>query len=323
VRSASRFYRVNLAVGAAAALALVLALASAWRVVNLGVPSPHDLLQACRHVVFSGETVISLTVLVLVGTCLAVLVLAIRSGLRHYRAQRVALSKLPVQYEARYRGVGLTVFTHEHPEAFSAGLLKPRLFLSRGALHNVATAELAAVIEHEVHHCRRRDPLRLLIVQLISDALFFVPAMQRLSQRYRTLAELAADDAAVSKGSCPGTLAAALLAFTEGTRPGVVGIAPERVDHLLGERAHWNLPVALLACTLVTLLVLMATAMVLVYTVAPGDLSFSTMSAQVCMVVMAWVPGACSNPMDMVPFTVGVCLVAVAYRRHRRAVRHG
>lgn len=323
MRSASRFYRVNVAVGAAAATALVLALASAWRVMSLGVPSPHGLLQACRHVVFSGETVISLTVLTLTGTCLAVLGLGIRSGVRHYQAQRAALSKLPVQYEARYRGVGLTVFTHEHPEAFSAGLLKPRLFLSSGALHNVATAELAAVIEHEVHHCHRRDPLRLLIVQLLSEALFFLPAMRRLSQRYRTLAELAADDAAVSKGSCPGTLAAALLAFTEGTRPGVVGIAPERVDHLLGEKAHWNLPVALLACALVTLIVLMATAIALVYTVAPGDLDFSTMTAQVCMVVMSWVPGACSNPMDMVPFTLGVAVVAISYRRHRQNVRYG
>jgi hypothetical protein len=318
VRSASRFYRVNLSVGAVATAALAFALASAWRLVDLGVPSAHNLLKACRHVVFSGETVISLVVLTVTGTCFWVLVLAIRSGLRHYRAQRVALSKLTVQYEARYRGVGLTVFTHEHPEAFSAGLLKPRLYLSSGALHHIETAELAAVIEHEVHHCDRRDPLRLLIVHLLSESLFFLPAMHRLSQRYRTLAELAADDAAVSMGSCPGTLAAALLAFTEGTRPGVVGIAPERVDHLLGERAHWHLPVALLACTLVTLVVLMTTALVLIYTVAPGDLSFSTMTAQACMVLMSWVPGACENPMDIVPFTLGVGAVAIAYRSHKK-----
>lgn len=296
---------------------LLFALASAWRLVSLALPSLHSLVRACHDVAFSDETVISLIVLTLTGMCLSVLVLGIRSGIRHYRAQQVTLSTLRVQYRARYRGIGLTVFTHDRPEAFSAGLLRPRLYLSSATLHTLDTAELAAVIEHEFHHCRRRDPLRLLAVQLLSDSLFFLPVMGRLRERYRTLAELAADEAAVTRGACPGTLAAALLAFTEGTRPGVVGIAPERVDHLLGNRTHWNVPIAPLAVTLTTLAGLFAIATAFMLAVAPSGFGLAGFSAQLCMVVMAVAPGSCANPMDVLPFLLGVCLVAIARYRWR------
>lgn len=317
MRSASRLYRVDLAVGVLGAGVLLLALASAWRLVNVEFPTPQDLLNACREAVFSGETAISLAVLTLTGIGAAAVVLAARSAVRHYRAQQLALSKLPVEYEAEYRGVGLTVFTHDRPEAFTAGLLRPRLYLSSEALR-AETTELAAVIEHEFYHCYRHDPLRLLLVQVLSDAFFFLPAIRRLSDRYSQLAELAADDAAVAKGASRGTIASALLTFGEGPRPGVVGIAPERVDHLCGEVTRWKFPTTLVVTTLGTLIGLWAIAVLLLFMAAPKGLGLAGMSAQVCMVAMAAVPGACSNPMDMLPFGTGVCLVVFAYVWRRR-----
>ncbi len=311
-------YRANLGLAGLASAIIGFAVISALRSMDLAVPSPHDLLSACREAVFSGETVVSLVVLTLTGIGLAVLVLAVRSGMRHYSSQRAVLSRLHVQYESTYRGRGLTVFVHEHPEAFCAGLLRPRLYLSTAAMQTIDGAGLAAVMEHELHHCRRRDPLRLLIAQILSESLFFLPAMMRLHERYRTLAELAADEAAVNGGSS-GALARALLAFAEGTRPGVVGIAPERVDHLFGEDPRWRLPAWVLAGTLITLTGLLAVALGLIYTVAPGDLSISVLSSQACMVLMSVVPGACGNPMDMVPFAIGMALVIVAYRRRRQS----
>jgi BlaR1 peptidase M56 len=318
VNRARRFYRVSLAVGALATSVLGFALLSALRLVNPQLPTLHSALKACRAVTLSGQTAISLGVLTLTGVCLAVLILAVRSAVRHYRAQQLALENLHVQYNAVYRGVGLTVFTDEHPDAFSAGLLKPRVYLSSGALQTLQPGELAAVTEHEFHHCERRDPLRMLIVHVLSDALFFLPVMRRMRERYRTLAELAADEAAVSKGACPGTLAAAMIAFAEGSRPGVVGIAPERVDHLLGTTRRWNLPVVMLAGTLVTLAALFTVAMGLALTVVPAGMSLAGMTAQLCMVLMLLVPGACANATDVVPVLLGVGAVAFAYRRRRR-----
>jgi beta-lactamase regulating signal transducer with metallopeptidase domain len=90
------------------------------------------------------------------------------------------------------------------------------------------------VIEHESHHCRRRDPPRILIVQILRDCLFFLPVMGCLRERYRTLAELAADEAAVSRTGDRRSLAAALITFAAIPSPGVV-VAESTlgiVDHL-------------------------------------------------------------------------------------------
>ena len=288
---------------------LALAVTSALRSLSLGAPSSGRLLEACQEVVLSGQTAISATVLVLTGIGLAVLTLAIRSTVRHYRSQRAVLSSLPVQYATVYRGAPLRVFAHERPEAFCAGLLRPRVYLSSASLQRVEDSELAVVIEHESHHCRRRDPLRILIVQVLSDCLFFLPVMRHLRERYCTLTELAADEAAMSRGADRRSLAAALLAFAEGPT-GVVGVAPERVDHLLGESPRWELPVSLLASALVTLAGLAAIAMTLAHTAAPGGVSVAALGAQACMIAMV-----------VLPVMLGVSLVAITHRGWQSAQR--
>ena len=309
MRSAGRFYWLSLALGAAGAAVAVLAVAVAARSLSLGAPSAARLLQACREVVLSGQTVVSALVLSLAGIGVAMLCLAIRSTVRHCRAQRSARSRLPVQYQTEYRGVPLTVFAHDRPEAFCAGLLKPRVYLSSAALQTAEDGRLAAVIEHESHHYRCRDPLRILIVHVLSDCLFFLPVMRHLRERYRTLAELAADEAAMSDGAHRRSLAAALLSFAE-SPTGVVGIAPERVDHLLGKPPRWELPVSLLTGSLVALAGLTAIAMILAHATAPGALSIAALSAQTCMIGMA-----------LLPIVLGVCLVAITHRRVRHAPR--
>ena len=309
MRSARSFYRVSVALGAAGAAVSLLAVSVAVRSLSLGAPSGARLLQACQEVVLSGQTAVSALVLALAGVGLAVLGLAIRSGVRHYRVQAKVLAALPLLYRTTYRGTPLSVFAHESPEAFCAGLLRPRVYLSSAALESVADSELAAVIEHESHHCRRRDPLRILTVQVLSDCLFFLPVMRHLRERYSTLAELAADEAALSVGADRRSLAAALLSFAEGPT-GVVGIAPERVDHLLGHSPRWELPVSLLTGALVTLAGLTAIAMTLGQTAAPGGLSVAALSAQACMIAMV-----------VLPVMVGVSLVAITHRGWQRAQR--
>ena len=302
MRSARYFYRVSIALGTAGTAIALLAVSVAFRSLSFGEPSAVRLLQACREVVFSGETVISAAVLALTGIGLAVLGLAVRSTLHHCRAQRDALSRLQGQRETTYRGTPLIVFVHASPEAFCAGLLRPRVYLSSAALETVEDRQLLAVIEHEAHHCRRRDPLRILTVQVLSDSLFFLPVMRHLRERYCALVELAADEAAMTVGAGRRSLAAALLVFAEGPT-GVVGIAPERVDHLLGERPRWELPVTLLAGALLTLAGLAAIAMTVAHTASPGGISVAALSAQACMIAMV-----------VMPVMLGVTLVAITRR---------
>lgn len=160
--------------------------------------------------------------------------------------------------------------------------------MSTGAVAALTTEELDAVMAHEAHHARLRDPLRLLVARVVGDALFFLPAVRRLADRYGALAELAADRAA-TRGRGARALASALLIF-EAVDPAVVGIAPERVDSLLGERPRWELPVGLIV---VAAAVLTAVAVVALRLQAADGASVPNvplLAAGLCMWLMAFTP---------------------------------
>ena len=73
---------------------------------------------------------------------------------------------------------------------------------------------------------------------MLCQALFFLPVLRPLHDRYADVAELNADAAALeASDGATAPLASAMLAF--GTTPAgdVVGISPERVDSLLGSAA--------------------------------------------------------------------------------------
>ena len=65
---------------------------------------------------------------------------------------------------------------------------------------------LGAVLEHERHHARRRDPLRLAAGRVAARALFFVPGLRELVHRQQSLAELSADERAIA--AAPGNRSA-------------------------------------------------------------------------------------------------------------------
>ncbi|MGZ4325686.1 MAG: M56 family metallopeptidase [Solirubrobacteraceae bacterium] len=142
------------------------------------------------------------------------------------------------------------VFADRRPQAFCAGYLRPAVYVSQRTVELLSDAELSAVLAHEHHHRRVRDPLRLACVRILGDALFFVPILRPLSDRYADFAELSADRAAVrASGGEQAALASALLLFDESAPPGVSAISPERVDSLLGEPIGWRLSLGLLAAS--------------------------------------------------------------------------
>jgi len=180
---------------------------------------------------------------------------------RQARAQR-RLRRLPVLERRVVAGHAVTVFRDPRPLAFCAGLVRPSLCVSDAALERLGEGELRAVIEHEAHHARRRDPLRLLAAQTAADAFGFLPPLRGLARSTAALADLAADAAAVAAVGSRGPLASALLALEEP--------APERVDHLLG-RPLAAVPPGVLAGAVVAVAALAAVAVChLVLPVHPG-----------------------------------------------------
>ena len=284
------FWLYALLAGLGASVTAV-ALLAATANVRWDWPDPAALVAACRSFALPDVTATSVVALVLGIGAFAVLALAARSAARQLAASRRYLRSLDVVGPTPCETPRTFVYRDDSPQAFCAGLLRPRIFVSTATLSALTTDELEAVLAHERHHAHCRDPLRLLFARTVSDALFFVPGMRELASRYAALAEVAADGAAVrANGGSRQTLAAALLAFESAASPAVVGIAPERVDNLLGGRPAWELPLALIASALVILTALGVVAVRVGQASAHSELNLPLFLASACMLAMAVVP---------------------------------
>ena len=280
---------LQLVVAAAGAGAVALALIAAAGRVSLQPPRLDVLWTACQSVLLPDTSVTGILGLLLGTLAVAVLLLTAASARRQLGASRRFVRALPVTEGRRLDGIAVTMVEDSKPRAFCAGLLRPRIYVSTATLAELNDDELRAVLAHELHHARKRDPLRVFLGQLIADSLFFVPAARRLAERYAALAELAADRAATQATGDPAPLASALLSF-EAADPAVVGIAPERVDHLMGERARWELPAALLGWALAAFVAVAAVALRIDASATATELNLPLFLAQSCMVAMAIVP---------------------------------
>lgn len=284
--SARRLYRLILLLGAIGAGVVLLALGTRLGALGFIPPSIVELAAACRRLLLPELTVGSVVSLVLLGLGFVVLIRTGRSFWRQLSAYRQFKLELPLFGSASVEGVPVTLLADGRPQAFCAGYLRPRVYLSTGAWASLAEEELQAVIAHERHHLRRRDPLRIAVVRILADGLFFMPVLPRLAERYVSLAELAADEAAL-RDRDPSILAGALLSFGGRGVPGAaVGIAPERVDQLLGRDLRSALPLSLLLGSIVTVGTLTALTLQVGPALSGGELSLSMVVVQSCMLGM-------------------------------------
>lgn len=284
---ASRVYRLGLAVAAAGTLATGVVLVGFLRAVNIDAAHATHLRVLGQTVTAPALNGAAALMLPLAALGLVAVVRGLRSGVAQIRAQRRFL-----------RGLAVVGPLPAHPDAllvedrallaFCAGHLRPRVYVSTAIARALPSVELDAVLAHEAHHRLRRDPLRIAAARALCDALFFLPALRRLTERYCALAELSADAAAVGRlGGDPAPLASAML------RVGgdIVGVAPERVDHLLGARPQWRLPVVLLACAAASLVTLALLVQLLARTaLITTSLNLPVFSSKPCIVVLAGVP---------------------------------
>jgi hypothetical protein len=172
-----------------------------------------------------------------------------RSLVRQVVGHRAFLRALPIRGRLDVGGHVVRVFSDRRPHAFCAGLLRPAVYLSDGIVREASGDELLAIVAHEEQHRARRDPLRLLLARVMSDAFRPLPPLATLADRQVALADLVADAAAVRALGDTRPLAAALVRFDEAPTGGV---APERVDQLVRQGpaqtvSPWLLAAACLA----------------------------------------------------------------------------
>lgn len=192
-----------------------------------------------------------LLILTLVAAEVVLTTTAVLAGLGRVRAQRRYLSTLRACGEDEVDGVPVVLVADSRPLVFCAGLLRPRVYLSLGARRRLGPRALRAVLAHEAHHARRRDPLRL----LVAGTLGRLPCLAGFARRQEVLTDLAADAAAVRAVDGPGPLAAAMLALSD------FRVAPERVDQLRGAGVDFHVPAAWLAGALAVLAASLASAL--------------------------------------------------------------
>ncbi len=306
--SAQRLYRLNLALAGLGALAVLAVLAAALSKLSLTPPAAEVVLAACGRLLPAEPSPAGVIPLALGGLALIVLVRGVRSALIEVRAQVRVRSSLRLAVEHELDGGFVRLFPSSRPQAFCAGLLRPRVYLSATARDRLSKAELRAVLAHEGHHVRRRDPLRLLAARILAEALFFVPALHRLERRYAELAELAADEAAVRVAGS-AALASALLKLGASDHPqAAVALAPERVDHLCGAPTRWRLEIRSLVLSLIGVVGLAGVALLA-----------GVMAGGVRVEVLALVVQSCMALM----LAVAVAAAAVLWRRRHVGRRLG
>jgi len=81
------------------------------------------------------------------------------------------------------------------------GIVRPRLFVTRGLLDVLTHDELAATIAHETGHYRARDNFKRLAIRCAPDLLAFLPASRWIEHEWTTSAEHAADASAAAAGT--------------------------------------------------------------------------------------------------------------------------
>jgi predicted transcriptional regulator len=218
----------------------------------------------------------------LVGGC--ALAFVVRALLRQRRAYRRFLARLEVVGRLRERP-DVHVIADPRPQAFCAGYLRPTVYVSQATVRLLAPDQLEAVLAHERHHRRMRDPLRLAFGRILSQGLFFVPALRALFARCADLAELRADAAAVRAGAGGrAALASALLAFEASGG----GVSPERVDSLVGLPVSWRHPRGRVAGSLGALAIVLALTLAASRTAsAQATFNLPVLSSQPCLAMLA------------------------------------
>jgi hypothetical protein len=294
MRSARQLYLLHLALASIGAVLVGAAATAVLAGTSLGLPSGGEISDACHSWLNAGGPA-ALLGLGITALALTVVGLGVRSARRQLRSSRNYLAALPVSdEEVLVEGAPCRIIEGEEPQAFCAGHLRPRIYLSEGALEQLSTRELGAVLAHERHHLRRRDPLRLLIATALADSLFFLPILRRMSERYRALGELAADEAAVKTLHGPAPLASALLKFSEPepSPAAVVGIDPERVDHLMGDAraSRWRLPRTVLGRSALALAAMGGLVLLAWHGIVNPTLELPLLLAAACMVLMVGGP---------------------------------
>jgi Zn-dependent protease with chaperone function len=134
----------------------------------------------------------------------------------------------------------IVVINHKEPLAFTFGFSNPVIILSTTLIEMLDTKELEAVIYHETSHQRYYDGIKVFILQIISESIWYIPLTRWSYQNYRIMIELVADEYAINRMGSELGLGSALLKLIKkqlkvnsNLTPAIVHFADSTVDYRL------------------------------------------------------------------------------------------
>ena len=229
--------------------------AAATRFLRAGMPGGRAERATTWHGLLipgSGDLYIHLVSYLLLGLALTGCCRAFRLATRRARRTRAFLADCLLAPAATPPGLAraaeraglarrVDCIAADHALAFCYGLRHPRVAISVGLVALLNERELEAVLRHEAYHLEHRDPLRLIVADILAAAFRFLPLVGMLRDHHIVAQELAADRHAVRALGTDRTLAAALYklltcasAPVPLAEPAGTGALALRVDALLG-----------------------------------------------------------------------------------------
>ncbi len=166
-------------------------------------------------------------------------------AIRRVRAAESIVAALAATGEHHVE-LGITIVESVQPLCFTAGLLRPRVLLSRGLFEALTSDERSVVFAHELAHVRRRDALIAGMVHMLG--VLHTPHIRRwLARELAVAAEQACDEEAATSIRDRVAVAATVLSVERMTRDaGLAALDPvavafgacavkRRVESLLGD----------------------------------------------------------------------------------------
>jgi Zn-dependent protease with chaperone function len=132
----------------------------------------------------------------------------------------------------------ILVIENDQSLAFTIGFIKPSIVLSTRLLKMLDKHELEAVIQHEAYHQRNYDSLKIFLLQVISQGLWFIPLTKWSYLNYKIISEVLADKYAIKKTGSELGLSSALVkfikhGFKQNSKPVLVHFSAEAVNFRL------------------------------------------------------------------------------------------
>lgn len=228
------------------------------------------LVDACQHGLRRGS--LGVAGMVVAGLVFGwALFTVVRIGLQGYREYRNIARRAawlnpvsrPVEFWLGGRSIRARVLLRAASrETFTAGLLRPQIYLGQSLVDSLTDGEREAVILHEASHVQNRDPLRCWLVHLILSSVLW-PRCACLVSLHRALREATADRACLAAMDDDRPLLRAIAKADIGAaQPGFCALTENRTQafrdfRVAGVRIPRRRALAIaLALTLITMLVI-------------------------------------------------------------------